>query len=77
MNAEQLSQDHPCVIQTIRRHYLHPPADPDIPYVLNAPNTIDPSVGQAKSILKYLGNQVRKFNLWIYIIQIYSSHGRT
>lgn len=59
MNDEKLSQDHPCVIETIRRRYLHPPADPDVPYVLNAPNTIDPSVGQAKSILKYLGNQVK------------------
>lgn len=59
MNSNRLQQDHPCVIETIRRRYLHPPADADVPYVLNAPNTTDPSVGQATSILKYLGNQVR------------------
>ena len=58
MNADRLQQDHPCVIKTIRRRYLHPPADLDIPYNLTAPNTADPSVGQAASILKYLGNQV-------------------
>ena len=58
MNFNRLQQDHPCVIEIIRRRYLHPPADPDVPYVLNAPNTTDPSAGQAKSILKYLGNQV-------------------
>lgn len=58
MNFNRLQQDHPCVIEIIRRRYLHPPADPDVPYVLNAPNTTDPSAGQAKRILKYLGNQV-------------------
>lgn len=59
MNLNRLQQNHPCVIETIRRRYLHPPADPDVPYVLQAPaNAIDPSAGQAKSILKYLGNQV-------------------
>lgn len=59
MNADRLQQDHPCVIETIRRRYLHPPADLDVPYNLVAPNKADPSVGQATSILNYLGNQVR------------------
>jgi hypothetical protein len=58
MNLNRLQQNHPCVIETIRRRYLHPPADPDVPYVLQAPNASDPSAGQAKSILKYLVNQV-------------------
>jgi hypothetical protein len=58
MNEKKLWQDHPCVIETIRSRYLHPPADSDVPYVLNDPETSDPSVGQAKSILKYLSNQV-------------------
>lgn len=66
MNADRLQQDHPCVIETIRRRYLHPPADLDVPYNLAAPNKADPSVGQAASILNYLGNQVRDtFNLLI------------
>ncbi len=59
MNADRLQQDHPCVIETIRRRYLHPPADLDVPYNLAAPNKADPSVGQAASILNYLGNQVK------------------
>lgn len=59
MNADRLQQDHPCVIETIRRRYLHPPADLDVPYNLAAPDRADPSVGQASSILNYLGNQVR------------------
>lgn len=27
MNANRFEQDHPCLIETIRRLYLHPPAD--------------------------------------------------
>ncbi|XP_046638300.1 uncharacterized protein LOC124316413 [Daphnia pulicaria] len=61
MNADRLQQDHPCVIETIRRRYLHPPADLDVPYNLVAPNKADPSVGQAASILNYLGNQTKGF----------------
>ena len=59
MNSDRLQQDHPCVIDTIRRLYLHPPAARDIPYVLNAPTKVDPSAGQAASISKHLKNQVK------------------
>ncbi|KZS14801.1 Uncharacterized protein APZ42_020167 [Daphnia magna] len=61
MNADRFQQDHPCVIETIRKRYLHPPADVDVPYNLAAPHKADPSVGQAASILNYLGNQTKGF----------------
>lgn len=60
MNSDKLQQDHPCVIETIKRKFLHSPASPETPYSLAMPDKADPSAGQAAGILKYLGNQVRK-----------------
>jgi hypothetical protein len=34
MNALRLQQDHPCVIEMIRKHFLIPPSPPDVPYKL-------------------------------------------
>ena len=59
MNSDRLQQDHPCVIEIIKRFFLHPPAAPEVPYVLSSPNKIDPSAGQAAGILNYLRNQVK------------------
>ena len=37
MNVNKLEQNHPCVIDTIRRHYLHKPSPNDVPYNLEEP----------------------------------------
>ena len=58
-NHNRLQQDHPCVIDLIRRHYLHEPAAPHISLNLKFPNHTNPSQGQSQAILKLLGNMVR------------------
>ena len=35
INSNQLAQDHPCVIEMIRRHYINEPSLPDVPYNLS------------------------------------------
>ena len=37
INANKLEQDHPCVLEMIRRHFLHEPSPPEIPYNLDNP----------------------------------------
>ena len=63
INANKLAQDHPCVIDIIRRHFLHSPSPSGIPYNMTSsldPNG-DPSPGQVPIILRLLKNQVYKF----------------
>ena len=58
MNNNRLQQDHPCVINNIRRHYLkHPPLF-GTQRNLDYPEVKDPSDGQAGQILTLLRNQV-------------------
>ena len=59
MNEYRLQQDHPCVIDIIRRHYLHYPSPPEAPLGLDRPTVIDPSAGQSSIILPYVKNKVR------------------
>ncbi|XP_057372133.1 protein Star-like isoform X2 [Daphnia carinata] len=61
VNAHKLQQDHPCVIQLIRRDYLHPPASKSLAYQMDHPDSVDPSDGQSKVILKILQNKRRGF----------------
>ena len=73
MNEKKLEQDHPCVLEMIRRHFLHPPSPRDVPYSFanitefEYPGTDiedvfdpngDPSMGQTHHILKLLRNMV-------------------
>lgn len=58
MNDHRLAQDHPCVIETIRRDYLKQPAADDEPLILREPNKADTSAGQAAAILRHLNNKV-------------------
>ena len=58
MNEHRLQQDHPCVIETIRRDFLKQPASEKEPLILREPNRIDSSVGQSKAILRHLNNKV-------------------
>ena len=59
MNAGKLQQDHPCVIDVIRRFYLHHPVSKDVPLQLENPDEIEPSAGQARAILKHLNFKVK------------------
>lgn len=57
-NDNKLQQDHPCVIELIRKYFLHKPASPDVPLNLKFPNHKNPSDGQSQAILQLLGNMV-------------------
>lgn len=57
-NANLLQQDHPCVIDIIRRLYLHGPAAPEVHYQLDRPNEMDPSDGRSTATLRLFRNQV-------------------
>ena len=58
MNYNRLQQDHPCVINYIRRHYLISPPPKGTIRMLDYPEVENPSDGQANRILKLLHNKV-------------------
>lgn len=61
MNTNKLAQDHPCVIDMIRRHYLEEPSPPDVPYNLTDATAADSDhsqAGQVSTVLGYLKNKV-------------------
>lgn len=60
MNNDKLQQDHPCVINNIRKYYLNPPAEFDVPLHLDYPEISDPSEGQTRPVLHILNNKVRQ-----------------
>ena len=59
INSKRLEQDHPCVIEIIRRDYLRMPSPRQVPYNLSKPKVTDPSAGQTKLVLNRLNNLVR------------------
>ena len=58
MNILRLQQDHPCVIEIIRRTYLTLPS-PREELNLNYPQVVDQSAGQSTVVLTLLKNKVR------------------
>lgn len=60
MNARKMAQNHPCVIDTIRRQYLDEPSPRHVPYQLEQANStvVDLSHGQVPIILGLLNNKV-------------------
>ena len=59
MNRNRLQQDHPCVVNYIRRHYLNSPAQRNVPLKLDYPEEKEPSEhGQPSVILDLLHNKV-------------------
>lgn len=58
-NVDGLQQDHPCVIDSIRRQFLHQLWLPDTPLNLDHLEVVDPSAVQSKIILPLLQNQVQ------------------
>ncbi len=61
-NANQLQQDHPCVINLLRSNYLRLPAPNNLPYRMDRPEVMDPSDGQSEAILKMLQRKVWYLN---------------
>ena len=57
-NSHRLQQDHPCVLDIIRRHYLTTPSPPEVPLKLDFPNQTNPSAGQVTAALRLLRNLV-------------------
>ena len=58
INTRKLQQDHPCVIDIIKKLFLHRPNVIHNSYRLDRDKDIDPSVGQARTILRHLLLQV-------------------
>lgn len=58
MNSQKLPQDHPCVIETIRKNYMRKPSPPNVPLKLDKDDMTDRSPGQTKVILGLLKNKV-------------------
>ncbi|KZS17878.1 Uncharacterized protein APZ42_015858 [Daphnia magna] len=61
MNSKKLQQDHPCVIETIRQHYLNKPSPPNIPLKLDSDDDKDRSPGQTGVIFRLLKNKTNGF----------------
>lgn len=58
VNTHQLPQDHPCVLDIIRRQFLNKPASKNLPLNLQYPDNKEQSAGQVKAILRLLNNMV-------------------
>lgn len=79
INSNKLQQDHPCVIDIIRRQFLQWPSPRDVPYNLGTstdPNG-DPSPGQAQHVLRLLKNQVKECVIPNCLGTLSSEHFRT
>ncbi|XP_057368797.1 protein Star-like [Daphnia carinata] len=61
MNTNKIPQDHPCVIETIRKNYLNKPSPPDVPLKLDKEGDHDRSPGQTGVIFRLLKNQTKGF----------------
>ncbi|XP_046653134.1 protein Star-like [Daphnia pulicaria] len=60
-NAHKLQQDHPCLLDIIRRQHLNKPSPSDVPLFLDYPNVKDPSAGQVTAVLRLLRNLTNGF----------------
>ena len=57
-----MQQDHPCVLEVIRREFVHEPTSPEEAYEgVQNKDMLDPSDGQATAIMRILRNQVNFF----------------
>lgn len=61
VNSHQLQQDHPCVIDIIRRKYLHSPSVVNGSVFVERTDVIDPSAGQSSIVLPHLNNKTGGF----------------
>ena len=64
MNFNRLPQDHPCVINYLRRYVLKKPASPHLPLNLDYPEVSDPSMGQPREILDIMRRQVIRLDFF-------------
>lgn len=60
-NEHKLQQDHPCLLDIIRRQYLNKPSPADVPLYLDYPNIKDQSAGQVTAVLRLLRNLTKGF----------------
>ena len=66
MNANKLQQDHPCVIEIIRRFFLNEPPPANVPLILDNPGDMDPSAGQVTAIIKHLKQHKVKYSIYFF-----------
>jgi hypothetical protein len=56
-----MEQDDPCVLNIMRQKFLHPPST--LALQLEHPETENPSMGQAQSVMNILKNKVNIYTL--------------
>lgn len=56
MNTVIMEQDDPCILNLLRKNFLFPPSKEKM--TLEQPDVMNPSMGQAQSILEILNNKV-------------------
>ncbi len=56
INTVSMEQDDPCILHQLRNNYLEPPSKESLS--LEHPETENPSMGQAQSVLEILNNKV-------------------
>lgn len=56
VNMVKMEQDDPCILNVLRSTFLEPPSKGKLS--LDNPETENPSMGQAQSILEILNNKV-------------------
>ena len=61
INSVYMEQDDPCVLNIIRQKFLHPPST--LALQLEHPETENPSMGQAQSVMNILKNKVNIYTL--------------
>ena len=60
-NSQRLQQDHPCVLELVKRSFLKEPFPRHVPYELRQKDKRDPSAGQANAIMRILHGQENGF----------------
>jgi hypothetical protein len=55
-----MEQDDPCILNLLRKDFLFPPSKEKM--ALEQPDVMNPSMGQAQSILEILNNKVHNVN---------------
>lgn len=59
MNTVIMEQDDPCILNLLRKNFLFPPSKEKM--TLEQPDVMNPSMGQAQSILEILNNKRKGF----------------
>lgn len=77
MNEQKLAQDHPCVIQMLRQHFIRDPSPYKVPYNLTDPVRADANPSQAAQpeiVLSLLKNKVTNLHISMGSVRLSSAN---